>query len=158
MKQVCPSDKSKFTGHCFTCNGIGHRAQVCPSNPQQGNPKSGTNRSPNENQPQVTTQPVPLMGVQMTGTSLPMNMQPSLIQPYTLSVQPSYLTVMTSGNQQVQQPRPVGVSGAISDGVQLGNNRQQMAQQGQVTAQSSGGLTGSSGSGGGVGPQPQGTN
>ena len=65
---------------------------------------------------------------------------------------------MMSGSQQVQQPRPVGVSGAISDGVQLGNNGQQMAQQEQATAQSSGGLTGSSGGGGGAGPQPQGTN
>ena len=158
MKRVCPTDRNKFSGQCFTCNGIGHKALVCPSNPQQQSPQLVSNPPSSGNQPQVSTQPVPLMGMQMTGASLPMTVQPSLAQPYTLSVQPSYPAVLASGSQQMQQPGPVAVSGVANDGTRLGNTST-MVQQGQAGGQpGGGGLTASSGSTGGVGPQPQVTN
>ena len=65
---------------------------------------------------------------------------------------------MTSRSQQIQQLNAVGAGGVTNDGIQLGNNGQQVVQQGQMVGQSGGGLTTSSGSGGEVGPQPQGTN
>ena len=99
------------------------------------------------------------MGIPMAGTSIPMNVQPSMVQPYTLSVQPSFPTIVTSGSQQTQQPGPIPAVGTAANAVQPGNNGQQMVQQGQVGGQpNGGGSAGSSGSGCGVGPQPQAAN
>ena len=87
----------------------------------------------------------------MAGTSIAMNVQPSMVQPYTLSVQPSFPMIVANGSQQAQQQGSVPVTGTVASGGQLGNNGQQMAG-GQPDG---GGLIGSSGSGCGVGSQPQ---
>ena len=96
------------------------------------------------------------MGMQVAGTSIPMNVQPSLVQPYMLNAQPTYPTIVASGNQPVQQPGSISVSRMVADGVQLGSDGQQMVQQGLTGGQrDGGGPTNSSGSGCSTGSQPR---
>ena len=68
-----------------------------------------------------------------------------------LSVQPSFLAIVASGSQQVQQQGSVQVTSTVVSSGQPGNNGQQMAG-GQPDG---GGSAGSSGNGCGVGSQPQ---
>ena len=99
----------------------------------------------------MNAQPTPLMDIQMAGTSIPMNVQPGMVQPYTLSVQPSFPAIVASGSQQVQQQGSVPVTSTVASSGQPGNNGQQMAG-GQPDG---GGSAGSSGNGCGVESQPQ---